>query len=120
MKRSTFFLVIMLAIITSAFPQNPDCIYCGNNELDVTSSAIGNLNQNSGEFSLTIGNSNIIARRLQMVTLIGYNNIANGNLIGNYSGAFGMNNLINSDNSCIIGNEDTVSATRAIAIGNGS
>jgi len=120
MKRTIFLAIIMISVVLSAFSQNPECIYCGSNELIETSSAIGNLNQNLGEYSLTIGNSNKIGQKLKLVTLIGYNNIANGNLIGNYSGAFGINNLIQSDKSYIIGNDDTVSATMAISIGNRS
>jgi len=120
MKRITFFVMIMISLISSTFPQKPDCIFCGNNVLIETSSAIGDSNQNFGEYSLTIGKSNTIAENLRLITLIGTNNVANGNLIGNNSGAFGMNNLIQSDKSYIIGNDDTVSAEKAITIGNRS
>ena len=120
MKKAVLFLVIILTVISVTYSQNIECIYCGENRLGNTSSAIGYGNENLGDFSLTIGKGNIIGRNLQMVTLIGSNNIMNYNGLGNYSGAFGFENIIRSDKSFTFGLQDTVSGTGSMAIGTGT
>ncbi len=120
MKKVVLFLVIMLTVISVTYSQDIECIYCGENRLGITSSAIGEGNENLGDFSLTIGNGNLIGKNLQVVTLIGVENIVNYNGLGNYSGAFGFKNIIRSDKSFAFGIQDTVSATGSIAIGTGT
>ena len=120
MKKAVLFLVIMLTVISVAYSQDIECIYCGENRLGITSSAIGEGNENLGDFSLTIGKGNLIGNNLQVVTLIGVENIVNYNGLGNYSGAFGFKNIIRSDKSYAFGIQDTVSGTGGIAIGTGT
>ena len=120
MKKAILFLVTMLTVISVTYSQNIECIYCGENRLGITSSAIGEGNENLGDFSLTIGKGNLIGKNLQVVTLIGVDNIVNYNGLGNYSGAFGFQNIIRSDKSYAFGIQDTVSGTGSIAIGTGT
>ncbi len=101
-------------------PVGENCIYCGVNELGETSSAIGEKNENSGEFSLTVGRGNKIGLKTEVITLMGENNLATVKLKGSYSIGMGTGNSIKTDYSYILGKENIVEGKYGVAIGLGN
>ncbi|RLD74979.1 MAG: hypothetical protein DRJ10_16110, partial [Bacteroidetes bacterium] len=122
MKKLVLNLVLMFAVITLTYSQGQfeNCIYCGENELGKTSSAIGDGNQNLGDISLTIGSNNFIQKKLQTVSLLGNENIAILSKKGSFSIALGTNNTIKTDYSYIFGKDNIVEGKYGVAIGYGN
>ena len=97
--------------------QFENCIYCGDNSLGTTSSAIGNGNENFSNLSLTIGKNNFIFKKLQSVTLIGSENITETINSGNHSIALGNGNLLKGDSSVMIGNYNELIGINSYILG---
>ncbi len=123
MKKAGLLSLVMFFIsflsVGQIVPQIENCIFCGENILGPTSSAIGDNNTNKGDFSLTIGESNHISESLKTITLIGKDNMAKFKM-GSYSIALGLNNLIEADNTYIFGKDNIVSGKYGVAIGLGN
>ncbi len=117
MKKTAFTLLISLITIASSFAQIKDCIYCRENILGGTSSAIGEGNTNHGDLSLTIGRSNYIQKSLQTITMIGSNNSSLNERYGNYSLVLGNNNRLSGDSSILIGNYNEISGMNSFILG---
>ncbi len=123
MKKAGLLSLVMFFIsflsIGQIVPQTENCIFCGENILGPTSSAIGDNNTNNGDYSLTVGDSNQISEYLKTITLIGKNNMANGEN-GSYSIGLGTGNSVESDYSYIFGKDNIVEGKCGVAIGLGN